>query len=575
MSLDDRLHSIEIEGFQALAKPALIELSDVTLLYGPNAAGKSAVEDALRLLADFWGVAVGSEGGQRNRQSLYQQDRTHALWYGGTPQVQALSADWHIGPNGERAPSLRIAVTTRVESLESYAWYWGDRSSVAGQLSMTATGEPAQILRAEVQFANRSDGSDQRHLFPALTVSLAVDDQLLLRIEQFGEARLNIAHPLVQSLGMRLPKCSRLSPSLADIASVDSGAVVIRNLMAFGHGPAEIISNEISQLRIQDIFNPPFGGDPDERTLRDAVAEFATALNVFLSMTRGSLTDVLGRLGVVSASRKVPTDDELTFVYKRQGESVFPTKDSRFAQRGDVRYDVLARSVAMKHLVRDFQPKTAAVSTPDESDRSLVERVNGSLTGALFRERGYFVDGWTELIVGADEVVPKRGAHPTPASDIQGNLVLVTLKLKDAQNRCLSFTDVGSGLGYSLPVLTALWSESLSLIQQPELHLHPALQSGMADVFIDAAHEGHFAIIETHSEHLLLRILRRIRDTARNPFILADQQLIPSQVSVLYFDPQPDGATVVKRLRISSDGDFLDRWPRGFFNERDGDLFDE
>lgn len=572
MSLDDRLHSIEIEGFQALAKPALIELSDITLLYGPNAAGKSAVEDALRLLADFWGVAVGWEGDQRNRQSLYQQDRTHALWCGGT-QDQALSADWHIGPNGERAPSLRIAVTTRVESLERDAWYWADRSSVAGQLSMTATGEPAQILRAEVQFANR--WSDQRLLDPALTVSLEVDDQLLLRIEQDGEARLNIAHRFVQSLGMRLPECSRLSPSFADIASVDSGAVVIRNLMALGYGPAEFISSEMSQLRIKDISDSLPGGDPDERTLRDAVAEFATALNVFLSMTRGSLTGVLGRLGVVSASRKVPTDDELTFIYERAGESVFPKKDSRFAQRGDIRYAVLARSVAMKHLVRDFQPTTAAVSPPDESDRSLVERVNGSLTGALFRERGYFVDGWTELIVGADEVVPKRGAHPTPASDIQGNLVLVTLKLKDAQNRCLSFADVGSGLGYSLPVLTALWSESLSLIQQPELHLHPALQSGMADVFIDAAREGHFAIIETHSEHLLLRILRRIRDTARNPSIPADQQLIPSQVSVLYFDPQSDGATVVKRLRISSDGDFLDRWPRGFFNERDGDLFDE
>ena len=49
----------------------------------------------------------------------------------------------------------------------------------------------------------------------------------------------------------------------------------------------------------------------------------------------------------------------------------------------------------------------------------------------------------------------------------------------------------------------------------------------------------------------------------------------PDDVSVLYFDPQPNGTTKVKRLRVSADGDFLDRWPRGFFTERDEDLFDE
>jgi hypothetical protein len=46
-------------------------------------------------------------------------------------------------------------------------------------------------------------------------------------------------------------------------------------------------------------------------------------------------------------------------------------------------------------------------------------------------------------------------------------------------------------------------------------------------------------------------------------------------ISILYFDPQPNGSTKVKRLRLSPDGQLIDRWPGGFFNERLKDIFDE
>lgn len=61
--------------------------------------------------------------------------------------------------------------------------------------------------------------------------------------------------------------------------------------------------------------------------------------------------------------------------------------------------------------------------------------------------------------------------------------------------------------------------------------------------------------------------------SSRPPAI--ELQLKAEDVSVLYFDPSPDGTTKVKRLRISDDGEFIDRWPRGFFTEREQDLFDE
>ena len=95
-------------------------------------------------------------------------------------------------------------------------------------------------------------------------------------------------------------------------------------------------------------------------------------------------------------------------------------------------------------------------------------------------------------------------------------------------------------------------------------------------MFIDAS-KSKFKqfIIETHSEHLLLRILKRIRQTYDEA--LYDERLLinSDDVTVLYFNSSPEGSTTVKRLRISKDGEFMDRWPRGFFEERYEDLFDE
>lgn len=150
-----------------------------------------------------------------------------------------------------------------------------------------------------------------------------------------------------------------------------------------------------------------------------------------------------------------------------------------------------------------------------------------------------------------------------------------TLYLQDEQGRALSFNQVGSGISYVLPVLTALWGAERSLIEQPELHLHPAAQCEMGDAVIRAFNRGRFSIIETHSEHLLLRILRRIRQTSEQK--VEDQELKcpPEAVVVLYFAPMADGTTQVNRLRVTRGGDFMDRWPDGFFEERSRELFDE
>ena len=87
-------------------------------------------------------------------------------------------------------------------------------------------------------------------------------------------------------------------------------------------------------------------------------------------------------------------------------------------------------------------------------------------------------------------------------------------------------------------------------------------------------------LVETHSEHIMLRLLRRIRETTENELPPGAPPLHPGEVAVVYVElPQSDdmaaGASSVKftPIRISDEGDFVDRWPKGFFEERVEEVF--
>ena len=151
----------------------------------------------------------------------------------------------------------------------------------------------------------------------------------------------------------------------------------------------------------------------------------------------------------------------------------------------------------------------------------------------------------------------------------------VRLLLRDGEGRKLDLQDVGSGIPFVLPVLYVAVSGTLARAQQPELHLHPALQSDLADVFLSEVikNKDKTFIIETHSEHLLLRLLRRIRDTEKAKPSSLELPLTANEIAIYYFDPQVEGTTFVVKQAVTPLGDFYNDWPRGFFSERDGDLF--
>ncbi|WGS45283.1 AAA family ATPase [Burkholderia sp. JSH-S8] len=152
---------------------------------------------------------------------------------------------------------------------------------------------------------------------------------------------------------------------------------------------------------------------------------------------------------------------------------------------------------------------------------------------------------------------------------------IATLKLYDRRADVrVAATDVGFGIGQLLPVIIegviaqgsakTLNRDRLLCVEQPEIHLHPRLQAHVADFFIDTWKKGGCQwIAETHSEALMLRLQRRIRAG----------DIDAKDVSVVFVNPIPGYGSEILNLRIDDQGEFIDEWPGGFFEETFHEMF--
>jgi hypothetical protein len=140
----------------------------------------------------------------------------------------------------------------------------------------------------------------------------------------------------------------------------------------------------------------------------------------------------------------------------------------------------------------------------------------------------------------------------------------------------VSHRDIGFGVSQVLPVLVnaAAMRERLIAIEQPELHLHPAQQAELGDVFIESAlgERKNTFLLETHSEHLILRIMRRIRETHEGRLPNGATPVTPKDVSVLFVEPDGTGRSV-REMPLNERGELVKAWPGGFFEEAFNELF--
>ena len=123
----------------------------------------------------------------------------------------------------------------------------------------------------------------------------------------------------------------------------------------------------------------------------------------------------------------------------------------------------------------------------------------------------------------------------------------------------VDLTSVGVGVSQILPVIVLCLLAKpgdLIILEQPELHLHPALQQQLGDFLLDCANSGRQLLVETHSEHLVNRLRRRVADPSG-----ADEDMVG-----LIFAEQSNGVTSFRQSVINAYGGTEPDWPEGFFD---------
>jgi predicted ATPase len=133
----------------------------------------------------------------------------------------------------------------------------------------------------------------------------------------------------------------------------------------------------------------------------------------------------------------------------------------------------------------------------------------------------------------------------------------------------LELTDVGFGISQVLPILVQAHlspKNSLTIIEQPEIHLHPNMQAWLTDALIEIALSQHKKfLIETHSEALIRRMRLRILD--------ADSALSEEDVKIYHLHrAEHKGRTVLEEIPVNANGDI--KWPLDFMDAEINDTLE-
>ena len=572
---------IIIQGFKSLKNRTEVPIAPLTLMFGPNSAGKTAVVQALEAFAARLDPEL--ESNKKVMPAILAMvnpnpnSRAHRL-------ANSIDSDEYsvmpvtLGIEFDEFP----ADESRVEQRDDFAMW------ACLEIFWRMTGQALcfETVQSDfgTQFATKLYVHGRKLIDIASGGSIVVDPGVDFLTDlnseywdytglasddipaEWGVFRINIDHPVLAASDL-----GGVIQSLTDFAGAAKSSF-IRSAIYLSDTESRVLILRApkSNFRLREwssVRDFPFdmeekgrAGKPGEQTSVDSVLaeirlimpdvdNFCSAINLLLDnvsfISRREL--VINR---VAGTRSALNQEDLTVEVE--------SNDTFTGQNSVQRY---AAWLGMKAAEVNYSTRSISLKREDDL-------VNDAMAGGLFPGRGYRVKAEvTEM-----DVLELVARHTELNSWKKLN---ISLYLNDANGRTLDFDEVGSGIRYVMPVLAALWDAKKSWIEQPELHLHPAAQCALGDVFLRAFNRGHFSIVETHSEHLLLRILRRIRQTHRGKVPDPELRCSPEAVAVLYFEPQEDGGTKVYPLRISRGGDFMDRWPSGFFEEREQELFGE
>ena len=563
-----RLSRIEIENFKGIGSTQALELRPITLLFGPNSAGKSTILHALHYLREILERGnvdpdVTAAGGMIDLGGFATLVHKHELDRAVTLKVTVdlsdeqgveglpLNAGLSIGELefgelpvrylvGESAEYQDYAIVQEAALAVNIRWSELDQAPYVARLAMDLDGEPFAAIFSPPQ-AGRAQLTDFNFAHPLLRRAVFPDEE-----PDEGANRLTVSSPLENEIW------NLAREAAADRSTPDTPDDRLRIAVGTGNGALPALDRDLAlDIRDPDVKK----AELELRTPR--VNGLRSLLSEMMLGPARLIRDHLMQMTYIGPLREVPMRS-----YRPQ-----VTPDETQWAHGLAAWDLLY----------------------GDREGYLMEEVNQWLSGENRLQTGYRL----ERIEFKEVPVPslfhqmfERGLDEDDLGELQElyySLATRTeIALRDFDKGILvAPSDVGVGISQMLPVVvSALRNQGgILAIEQPELHIHPAIQVGMSDLFIRAARSdpdrmfsGKSLIIETHSEHIMLRLLRRIRETTDDELPPGAAALRAEDLSVIYVEGGEEGVQF-RSLGVGDDGEFRDQWPQGFFEERAEELF--
>jgi len=563
-----RLTRIEIENFKGIGSRQKIDLRPITLLFGPNSVGKSTILQALHYLREILErgnvdpdrtIAGGliDLGGFATLVHNHELDRTVHLKVVldlsdeqgsdvlplndglsiGEPEFTELPVRYLVGESEEYRD---YAIVQEVGLEADIRWSALEQAPYVSRLAIEMDGKPlAAIVSPPAE--GRAQLTDFNFAHPLLQRAVLPDDMTEDSDEDFATGS-----PLEDEIW------SLAREAAADRSTPDTPDDQLRIAVGTRLGALPRLDLDlVLDIRDPDVKKAELEGrTPRVNGLRALLSE------IVLGPVR-LVREHLMQMTYIGPLREIPSRS-----YRPQ---VTPD-EARWAQ-GLAAWDLLY----------------------NDRRGELMGEVNWWLSGEERLRTTYRLERveFKEISVpGAMHQMFERGLNEDDIGDLQElYLSLATrteIALRDFEKGILVAPgDVGVGISQMVPVIVASLRKQDGVlgVEQPELHVHPAIQVGMGDLFIKAVNgdqdklsSGKTLIIETHSEHIMLRLLRRVREQTDGEVPPGMLGLTPDDLSVIYVEASVEGVRFWP-LRVSPDGDFVDRWPHGFFVERAEELF--
>jgi len=544
------LTALRIGNFKAFAESQRIPVRPLTLIYGANSSGKSSVLHSMILA--------------RHAQETGDLD-VHRTNVGGES----------VDLGGFRQYVHRREANRRVE------WAMDlDTSSFKDRLA-----ELFAPVKQVTMLLNLGIGlDDQDHPLPESipeihTYELLADGQSLLRMSRRRDGKLQLdrldhEHPVFREVIKAMVLLSTTTETIhpEDFEGLDEAIaelvpeVVAKSTQFLPDGLAE-----------SNAFIP--GGQARLFTISKArrKEELSAAVRSFLPR---KIDEILKGVGQAVAG-------ELSRLRYLGPLRSYPPRHLAFSQHhdpnwyagGGYAWDVIRRDASVREQVNKWLSAPDRLQTPYElilRDLAGIDQLEGPLLEGLEQIE-------LDIEPDYDDSPTPTGAYPVVkdpeaeavkirdlirTSDIDKLNELIMIDRRS--NTVVSHRDVGIGVSQVLPILVGAYASrnQIVAIEQPEIHLHPALQADLGDVFIQSAlgpGRNRF-LIETHSEHLLLRVMRRMRETSNDELPEGVPPITPKDVCVLFVQPKGT-SSAVRHLELDEEGQLLDAWPGGFFEE--------